>query len=179
MAKQQTVETRHPLAFRILHELIMIAIILLVITGFYIHRPFVGGGGFLMVLARGVHFLAAAILIIAVMFLGARELFQERIYLETYLDESVQGLEVGTPVKHRGVQIGNIDQIDFVRNIYDAKLTFDEMFEQGKYVYIRVALFGSAFGGLGGTQAERILDRMVNDGLRVQMAPQGITGVCS
>jgi len=57
--------TRHHLSFRILHELIITAIILLIITGFYIHRPFVGGGGFLMSLVRGVHFFAAGILIIA------------------------------------------------------------------------------------------------------------------
>lgn len=65
MANQQISEARHPLAFRILHELIMVAIILLILTGFYIHRPFIGGGGFLMSLVRGVHFFAAGILIIA------------------------------------------------------------------------------------------------------------------
>lgn len=65
MAKRQMLEPRHPLAFRILHELIMVAIILLILTGFYIHRPFIGGGGFLMSLVRGVHFFAAGILIIA------------------------------------------------------------------------------------------------------------------
>jgi len=61
----QNMATRHHLSFRILHELIITAIILLIITGFYIHRPFVGGGGFLMSLVRGVHFFAAGILIIA------------------------------------------------------------------------------------------------------------------
>ncbi len=65
MANRQIVETRHPLAFRILHELIMVAIVLLILTGFYIHRPFIGGGGFLMSMVRGVHFFAAGILIIA------------------------------------------------------------------------------------------------------------------
>jgi Ni/Fe-hydrogenase 1 B-type cytochrome subunit len=44
----------------------MVSIILLVITGFYIHQPFVGGAGFLMSLTRGVHFFFAAVLIIAV-----------------------------------------------------------------------------------------------------------------
>lgn len=66
MARVPTQEVRHPLSFRILHEIIMISILLLVITGFYIHRPFVGGGGFLMAMTRGVHFFFAAILIIAV-----------------------------------------------------------------------------------------------------------------
>ncbi|MFH1647650.1 MAG: cytochrome b/b6 domain-containing protein [Chloroflexota bacterium] len=58
-------ETRHPLSYRILHELIIWSIVALIATGFYIHSPFVGGAGFLMSLTRGVHFLFAAILIIA------------------------------------------------------------------------------------------------------------------
>ena len=64
MASQNT--SRHPIAFRILHEVIIVSVILLIITGFYIHRPFVGGAGFLMSMTRGVHFFFAAVLIIAV-----------------------------------------------------------------------------------------------------------------
>jgi Ni/Fe-hydrogenase 1 B-type cytochrome subunit len=58
-------EVRHPLSFRILHEIIIVSVIILIITGFYIHRPFIGGAGFLMAMTRGVHFFFAAILIIA------------------------------------------------------------------------------------------------------------------
>jgi Ni/Fe-hydrogenase 1 B-type cytochrome subunit len=64
MANLKNIEARHPMSFRILHELIMLSILLLIITGFYIHRPFVGGGGFLMSLMRGVHFFFAVVLII-------------------------------------------------------------------------------------------------------------------
>jgi Ni/Fe-hydrogenase 1 B-type cytochrome subunit len=65
MAMQNNNEVRHPMSFRILHELIMASIIILIVTGFYIHRPFVGGAGFLMAMVRGVHFFFAAILIIS------------------------------------------------------------------------------------------------------------------
>jgi Ni/Fe-hydrogenase 1 B-type cytochrome subunit len=65
MTSQTKNASRHPLSFRILHELIIVSIILLIITGFYIHRPFVGGAGFLMALTRGVHFFFAAVLIIS------------------------------------------------------------------------------------------------------------------
>ena len=61
----QANEVRHPLSFRILHGLIMTSIIVLIITGFYIHRPFVEGGGFLMAMVRGVHFFFAAVLVIS------------------------------------------------------------------------------------------------------------------
>lgn len=67
MANQINRTSRHPMAFRILHEVIIVSIILLIITGFYIHRPFVGGGGFLMSLTRGVHFFFAIVLTIAVL----------------------------------------------------------------------------------------------------------------
>ena len=43
----------------------MWSILLLVVTGFYIHYPFVDGQGFLMSLARGVHFLFAGVLTVA------------------------------------------------------------------------------------------------------------------
>ena len=69
MAVLQPSVVRHPLAYRILHELRMTAILLLIITGWYIHRPFIAdGGGFLMSLMRGVHFFAAGLLIIIVLF---------------------------------------------------------------------------------------------------------------
>jgi len=64
MANLRNIEARHPMSFRILHELIIVSILLLIITGFYIHRPFVGGAGFLMSLMRGVHFFFAIVLTI-------------------------------------------------------------------------------------------------------------------
>ena len=66
MAKSQAPKARHPMLNRILHETIMASIILLALTGFYIHAPFINnGGGFLMTMMRGVHAASAGILIIA------------------------------------------------------------------------------------------------------------------
>ncbi|MFA5316176.1 MAG: cytochrome b/b6 domain-containing protein [Dehalococcoidales bacterium] len=65
MASPQTEVKRHPTVFRILHSMIMFSILFLAVTGFYIHSPFIGGGGFLMALARGVHFFLAFILTVA------------------------------------------------------------------------------------------------------------------
>ena len=64
MAVSQMRAERHPLLHRILHEIMMASILFLIVTGFYIHRPFVDGGGFLMSLTRGVHFFFAGVLII-------------------------------------------------------------------------------------------------------------------
>ena len=59
----------HPVTDRILHTLLLASILILCVTGLYIHKPWIGdGGGFLMSLMRGVHFLCAAILIVTVIF---------------------------------------------------------------------------------------------------------------
>jgi Ni/Fe-hydrogenase 1 B-type cytochrome subunit len=65
MARPRSAPLRHPLSFRVLHELIIWSILALLITGFYIHRPFIEGGGFLMSMSRGVHNLFAIILIVS------------------------------------------------------------------------------------------------------------------
>ncbi len=66
MKDSQSKSTRHPLLFRVLHELILTSILVLILTGLYIHRPWFGdGGGFLMSAMRGAHFFFAAVLMIA------------------------------------------------------------------------------------------------------------------
>jgi len=90
MASSQKSEARHPLKHRILHELIMVSVILLILTGLYIHRPFVGGGGFLMSMSRGVHNFAAIVLIISTvlrlwcMFVGSGR--DCRLFIPTWAD---------------------------------------------------------------------------------------------
>ena len=50
--------------------------------------------------------LGVAIAIVSVVILGAGSIFEKSIVMETYIDGSVQGLDVGSAVKFRGVQIG-------------------------------------------------------------------------
>ena len=45
--------------------------------------------------------------------LGAGNVFKRTVTIETYFDESVQGLDVGSAVKYRGVQIGRVTRIGF------------------------------------------------------------------
>jgi phospholipid/cholesterol/gamma-HCH transport system substrate-binding protein len=47
-----------------------------------------------------------------VVVLGARSLQKQTVSYTTYFDESVQGIEVGSPVKFRGVTIGKVSVID-------------------------------------------------------------------
>ena len=45
-------------------------------------------------------------------FLGARSFQKQTVSYMTYFDESVQGIDVGSPVKFRGVTIGKVSMID-------------------------------------------------------------------
>lgn len=58
-------------------------------------------------------FMAAGIVIglTAIIWLGMTTLFEEGGFFVTYFDESIQGLEVDSPVKYRGVPIGRVDSI--------------------------------------------------------------------
>jgi Ni/Fe-hydrogenase 1 B-type cytochrome subunit len=90
MANHKPEENRHPTLFRWTHIAFVSSILLLVLTGFYIHMPFVGGGGFFMSLTRGVHFFLAGVLIISAvvripsMFIGRNR--DWKAFLPTFYD---------------------------------------------------------------------------------------------
>jgi phospholipid/cholesterol/gamma-HCH transport system substrate-binding protein len=49
---------------------------------------------------------------VGIIWVGMSSLFQEGDYYVTFFDESVQGLDVGAPVKYRGVSVGRVEKID-------------------------------------------------------------------
>ena len=50
----------------------------------------------------------------ATLIMGVGTMFEDQPVFETYLNQSVHGVDLGTAVKFRGVPIGNIKSIDFV-----------------------------------------------------------------
>ena len=118
--------------------------------------------------AIGLFILVALGLAIAgVIVLGGNALSAPRNYIETYVNESVQGVDVGTPFKFRGVKIGSISEISIVSTEYDT----DKM-----YVLMRVALDENALPEGANPLFEQV-DDMVARGLRVRLVPLGITGL--
>lgn len=49
--------------------------------------------------------------LVGVVWLGMAKYFEEGQYYTTYFNESVQGLDIDSPVKYRGVSIGRVDRI--------------------------------------------------------------------
>jgi ABC-type transporter Mla subunit MlaD len=87
--------------------------------------------------------------------LGVHRVGAERVAYHAYFDESVQGLEPGSPVKYRGVKIGRVGAIRIApdRRHVDVELAIERR------------------------DADRLALAAPPPGLRAQLGSQGITGV--
>src|SRR5690349_5552827 len=61
----------------------------------------------------------------SIVYLGARSLQKETIRYNSYLDEAVTGLDVGSPVRFRGVTIGSVSVIDIAPDHRHIELQYD------------------------------------------------------
>jgi paraquat-inducible protein B len=113
---------------------------------------------------------------IVLVIIGSGRWFVPKLTIETYFNESVQGLDVGSKLKYRGVAIGEVTRIGFTYNRYQLDRPIAE---RARYVMVEAQieprLLGTraAAGDItqpGGAQHE------VERGLRMRLAPQGITG---
>ncbi|MDR4506652.1 MAG: MlaD family protein [Candidatus Brocadiaceae bacterium] len=123
----------------------------------------------------GVFVVSASIIaIIAIVALGVGTMFQEKIMLETYIDGAVKGLNVGSPLKLRGVQIGSVEEIVFVGEEYPLDPESEEFLKYGQYILIKMSLKPRREI----TEKKRLayMERLIKKGLRVRLASQGITG---
>ncbi|WP_019624181.1 MlaD family protein [Thioalkalivibrio thiocyanoxidans] len=115
-------------------------------------------------------------LVVALMIMTAGNLFRASIPIETYIDASVQGLEVGAPVKFRGVTIGEVTHLGFTSVEYERDV---DPRERKRYVMVQARLWPDRFAA-GAREQEfepEILKNLVEAGLRVRIAAQGITGM--
>jgi len=125
----------------------------------------------------GLFIIGAALIFVGAIFLLSTWNFMaKQVHVESYFDESVEGLKTGAPFTFRGVEIGRVDQIGFVRDFYHMKPSDREYFEKGQYVFVRVHLTNPTRGEGKSMMEPEILEKMIDRGLRVQMKANGITG---
>jgi ABC-type transporter Mla subunit MlaD len=108
--------------------------------------------------------VAFVIAMASIVALGARSLQKKTAPFETYFDESVQGLDIGSPVKFRGVGVGDVSSIDVAPDRRHVEVTLDLEVAKVK----DLALIAT-----GGPDARTV----VPPDLRVQLGSSGITGV--
>jgi paraquat-inducible protein B len=99
-----------------------------------------------------------AIALMAVFWLGLRRLNRDSIPAVTYFDESVQGLDVGSPVKFRGVTLGTVSAITVAPD--------------RSHVEVWMKIYTDELRRMGFAA-----ERPVDPSLRPQLASAGITGV--
>ncbi len=117
--------------------------------------------------------LGLALGVAGVLVLGAGRFLEKRIILETYLDQSVQGVDIGSKVKFRGVPVGNIRKIDFTRNRYELDKPPQA---RRSYVRLEIEMSMGALGDKTKTIIDEELPREIKNGLRARLTSQGVTG---
>jgi paraquat-inducible protein B len=121
----------------------------------------------------GLFILASlAVFIAIVLALSAGQVFKRTVVLETYFNESVQGLDTGSAVKYRGVQLGRVTNIAFTWSRYEQDLPRGL---RRPYVLVESEVDAALIGLAADPDPER-LQQAVERGLRVRIAPVGITG---
>src|SRR5262245_5956307 len=121
---------------------------------------------------------ATALMIVGIIVLGAGKWFERSALVETYFYESVQGLEVGAPVRIRGVRIGRVESIKLAREEYG--VIFDPKTDTFPYrglVVVRMSVRPSVAAQLQEEDEAVMMKQAVDAGFRFRIASQGITGV--
>lgn len=124
----------------------------------------------------GLFVLGATVaLVLLVLLVGSGRWLQSKTVIETYFNESVQGLDIGSKVKYRGVTVGEVTRISFTYNRYQQD---KPVAERLRYVLVEAALLGRLIGAKAGGEITRpeTVHMEIERGLRVRLAPQGITG---
>ena len=82
--------------------------------------------------------------VVAIIWLGASKYFEEGSFYATYFDESVQGLQVDSRVKYRGVDIGKVQSIGVApdRKLVEVVMKIDLGGETGKNVVTQLRAAG-------------------------------------
>ena len=113
--------------------------------------------GLFVIVGFGVAFAALVLF-------GAHAWSKDTVEFVSFFDESVQGLEIGSPVKFRGVTVGRVSAIDIAENLRHVQVTSELNVEQvGR---LNLGTRGKGHAGI-----------VMHPDMRVQLAQAGITGV--
>jgi phospholipid/cholesterol/gamma-HCH transport system substrate-binding protein/paraquat-inducible protein B len=107
---------------------------------------------------------------VLVFVLGGRKLFQPTYTFETYFDGTVAGLEIGAPLRYRGIPLGEVSEITGSAAEYERDVPLDK---RRNYIVVRATVTVSAVHAI---QIKRDAPELIKLGLRAQTQLAGITG---
>jgi ABC-type transporter Mla subunit MlaD len=114
--------------------------------------------------------VSVSMLAVALFLLSGRRWFQPTFTFETYFDQSVAGLDVGAPVRFRGVPLGHVAAILTSAATYEEAVPLKRRRE---YIIVRVEI---NLSGREVTQMRQDAISLAAKGLRAQTQLAGITG---
>ncbi|NBB85298.1 MAG: MCE family protein [Bacteroidetes bacterium] len=119
--------------------------------------------------AIGIFLIGAlALTVLGVAVLSSSALFTQRSTFVSYFGESVNGLEIGAPVKFQGVRVGSVTNL-----LIRIELT-DKTFEVPVEYEIDLSRLTSQSGTFVNLSDEAVLRQQVDDGLRAQLQMESI-----
>lgn len=115
--------------------------------------------------------VALALLAAGLIVFGGGQLFRPTVRMETYVERSVQGIDVGSAVTLRGVTIGKVSGLTFAFTEYPAGS------DAADYIVILMEIDREIFPDMFRRDIGPLLQESVQKGLRVRIEPQGVTGL--
>jgi phospholipid/cholesterol/gamma-HCH transport system substrate-binding protein/paraquat-inducible protein B len=112
-------------------------------------------------------FTGIALIVSLILIFGTGQIFKKTMMTETYIEQSIIGLDIGAPVRFRGVKLGQVTSIRLSGNLYEND---KPLAERREYVVVRMKIDINQAEILGST------GKLPSD-LRARIKSQGITGV--
>ena len=109
-----------------------------------------------------------AALVVTILIFGSGQLFKESFMVETYVEKSVTGLDVGADVRFRGVKLGQVTAILLSGKVYESEA---KLGDRKEYVIVRMRILGDPDELLNN------VNNLVAIDLRARIKSMGITGV--
>ena len=116
-----------------------------------------------------------ALLVGAILLLGGGSAFKRTVMIETAFNESVEGLDEGSPLKIRGVKVGTVKEIVLARNEYRMPNGDPLPDEHSIDVVVRIEVAPDKNSPL--LRGTDMLTSWIDQGLRVRLTSAGLTGV--
>jgi len=111
---------------------------------------------------------AMALAVIGVSVFASQSLFRTQATFISYFDESVNGLDVGTPVKFKGVPIGQVSEIQVRLDLQE------ETFQVPVLYRIDIEPVTNTAGQSVNLADPEVLQRQVDEGLRAQLQMESL-----
>ena len=119
----------------------------------------------------GLFVVVALTIIAAALFvLGGRKLLQPSFTFETYFDGAVTGLETGSPVRYRGVPLGEVSAIVMSASEYESNTPIPH---RRDYIVVRAKINASSAQV---NEIRKDAAELIGHGLRAQLQMESIAG---